>query len=632
MFTDMVGYSALTERDESLALRLLDEHRRIVRPLFSACGGREIKNMADGFLVEFGSAVDAVRCAVRIQEEMSGRNAKAEHPVLLRIGIHVGDVAIHGDDVLGSGVNIASRIERLSEAGGICLSEDVARQVRNKLPIELASIGRPPLKNISEPVEVYKVVLETASGPVRGVHERRQSLAVLPFVNMSADPENEYFSDGLTEDVLTQISKVKALKVISRTSVMQYKNTSKNLRTIGRELGVSNLLEGSVRKIGNRVRITAQLIDAERDEHLWAENYDHELQDIFAVQSEVADKIATALKAAITPDERAQIDRPPTKSIEAYEHYLKGRYLWNKRTREGLMKGIAAFEEALRLDPGYSRAYAGIADCYIQLGIFEFLPPAEAFPKAREAARKALDLDPDLADARAAIGLIHFQYDWDWEAAERALSTAAKQNPNYATAHHYFADYLKGMGRFDEAYEQIRLAKELDPLSLAIASGVGHVLYLSRKYDEAIVAYRAVLELDPSFVQARLWFGRPFLQKGMYEEAIAELRQADELSGGSTISTSVLAHAYASAGRREEALKLLDVLLRRREKQYVACYFIGLVYVGLGDSDKAFEWLNKAREERSAWLAWVMVEPRFDSLRSDPRWGRLLKDIGFPTS
>ncbi len=631
MFTDMVGYSALTERDERLALQLLEEQRKVLRSQFHKHSGREIKHMADGFLVEFSSAVDASSCALAIQKQLAERNAKApaERRIVLRIGLHLGDVVLLGSDVLGNGVNVAARIEKLADPGGICVSEDIARQIRNKVDAQLESMGTPEMKNITDSIEVFRLGATVKAAPSERESLSKHSIAILPFTNMSPDPENEYFGDGLTEDILTQVSKISSIKVISRTSVMQYKNTTKNIRAIGQELGVATILEGSVRKSENRVRITAQLIDATNDQHLWAETYDRELSDIFGVQSEVAEKIAQALRARITPAEKERIERIPTKDLEAYQLYLQGRFFWNKRTDQTLRKAIECFESAIARDPSYGEAYAGLADSYTLLALFEFLPPGDAFPKARSAAAKALEMNPDLAEARASLGLVKFQYDWDWASAEKELTNAIALKPNYAPGHHFYADYLKGMGRFDEALEQIRKAQELDPLSLAISSGVGHVLYLSRRYDEAIKAYRQTLELDPSFVQARLWFGRPFLQKGMFNEAIFELKQAVELSGRSTISLAVLAHAFAAAGQSEEALAILAALQERSQTQYVPSYWICLIYVGLGDKSRALDWLDKALEERSAWLAWVNVEPRFDSLREESQFKSLLAKIGF---
>jgi TolB-like protein/tetratricopeptide (TPR) repeat protein len=630
MFADIVGYSAMAEQDERLALRLLEEHRSALRPILSRHSGRELKTMADGFLAQFDSAVDAANCALQLQSELAARNARVapEERLLLRIGLHVGDVVVQDGDVLGQEVNLASRIEQLAEPGGICVSEDFARQVRRKVSASLQSIGTPHLKNLREPVEVFRMV----AGPVAAITPppEARSLAVLPFVNMSSDPENEFFSDGLTEDIIARLSKIGALKVISRTSALQYKGTRKNLRTVGQELRVGTILEGSVRKAANRVRIAAQLIDATTDEHLWAEAYDRELSDIFEVQRDVAERIAQALEARITPAEQKRLRQAPTRNMEAYELCLRGRFFWNRRNEVGLNRSVECFEQALKSDPAYGEAHAGLADAYTLLAVLEFLAPQVAFPKARAAAEKALELDPAAAEAHASLGLVRFQFDWNWLAAERELRLATELNPNYAPGHHFYADFLKGMGRFEEAYREILRAQELDPLSLAISSGVGHVLYLSRQYDRAIEAYRHTVELDPAFLQARLWFGRPYLQKGRYAEAIAELRLAVELSKGSTMSLAVLAHAHAASGDRVEALRLLETLQARAHEKYVPSYWIAFVHVGLGDKDRAIEWMDKAHDERSAWLAWANVEPRFDILRDDPRFREILRKVGFP--
>ena len=630
MFTDIVGYSAMASRDEAHALRMLGEHRAILRPIFDEFKGREIKTMADGFLVEFGSAVEAARCAISIQDGLSAHNASCDddHRVQARIGIHLGDVVFSDSDVLGDGVNIASRIEQLAEPGGICVSEDVARQIRNKVAGQLESLGTPEMKNIEAKVEVFRLatkVTETSAS----ARSDANSIAVLPFSNMSADPENEYFSDGLTEDILTNLSRIKSLKVISRTSVMQYKGTTKTVRQIGRELGVQTILEGSVRKAGNQVRISAQLIDSRNDEHLWAQNYDRELRDIFSVQSDVAERIVQALKAQITAGEEAKLWRHPTASIEAYEEYLRGRHFLAKRSEPALRKAIEHFERSIAIDPNYAVAYTGIADAYLVLSLFGIVPPRAALPKAKEAAEHALRLDGALAEAHASLGLVKFQFEWDFSGAEQELRSAIQLNPNYAPAHHYYADVLKALGRFEEALAEIRAASSLDPLSLAVGTGVGHVLYLSRRYDEAIEAYRRTVDLDPSFGQARLWFGRPFLEKGMYTEAIREMEEAVRITERSTVALAGLGHAYASSGQIEKAQAILDELFDRAKKEYVPAYSIALVYVGFDDKDKALDWFEKAFEERSTWLAWVNVEPRFDCLRGQERFKNLVRKIGF---
>jgi TolB-like protein/Tfp pilus assembly protein PilF len=442
---------------------------------------------------------------------------------------------------------------------------------------------------------------------------------------MSSDANDEIFADGMTEELISALSKIAGLRVIARTSVMRYKDSKKPLGEISKELNVSAILEGSVRKAGNKIRITIQLADTETEEQMWSEKYDRDLEDIFAVQSEIAQNVANELEVEIKKAEKLSLSKKATDNKEAYTLYLEGRHFLNTRTEESLEKAIERFEKALEKDPQYALAYTGLADSYAVLALLEFLPPKEAFPKARIAAEKALEIDSKLAEAHASLGVVRFQYDWDWEGAEREFKRAIELNSSYAPAHQSYADFLKSQGRFDEALSEMTYAGALDPLSLSINTGIGHVLYLSRQYDRAIEQYRNTIKLDPNFIQARLWFGRPFLQKRMYNEAIAELDQAVSLSGGSTISLAMLGHANGTARRKDEAEKILEKLTERSKKQYVPSYWIAMIHVGLGDKDQAFAWLERAFQERSSWLAWAKVEPRFDALRTDPRFNSLLE-------
>jgi TolB-like protein/Tfp pilus assembly protein PilF len=449
-------------------------------------------------------------------------------------------------------------------------------------------------------------------------------IAVLPLANMSQDAKDEIFADGMTEELISALSKIANLRVIARTSVMRYKNSKKPIGEISKELNVSAILEGSVRKAGNKIRIAVQLADPETEEQLWSEKYDRDLEDIFAVQSEIAQKVADELEVQIRKSERLNLGKKATVSKEAYTLYIEGRHFLNTRTEEGLRKAIERFEKALEKDPQYALAYTGVADSYAVLALLEFLPPKDAFPKARTAAEKALEIDNRLAEAHTSLGVVRFQYDWDWEGAEKEFKRAIELNPSYAPSHQFYADFLKSQGRFDEALSEMSYASALDPLSLSINTGIGHVLYLSRQYDRAIEQYRNTIKLDPNFVQARLWFGRPYLQKRMYKESLMELAHAVTLSGESTISLAMLGHANGAAGKKEEAEKILGKLTERSKHQYVPSYWIAMIHVGLGDEEESLAWLERAFQERSSWLVWARVEPRFDSLRADPRFEGLL--------
>ena len=453
-------------------------------------------------------------------------------------------------------------------------------------------------------------------------------IAVLPLANIGSLSEDEYFADGLTEELISTLSKIGAFRVIARTSIMRYKKTSKTIAKIGQELAVSAIVEGTVRKAGTKLRVSAHLVNVKTEERIWSRDYDREIENTFEIQTDIAKKIADALKVRLLHEEKNAIEKESTKIPQAYNLYLNGRYYWNQRTDEGLKKAINYFEKALAVDPNFTLAYTGISDSYAQLAWFEFMSPREAFPRAKENAEKALKVDDKSAEAHTSLGLVLFQYDHNWSAAEKEFRKAIELNPNYAPAHQFFADYLKALGRFDEALFEMNQAQEIDPLSLAINTGIGHVLYLSRQYDLAIEQYHKSVRMDPTFVQARLWFGRPYLQKGMYEEAIRELEEAVKLSGGSNISLAVLGHAYASAGKKLEAEKILNQLFDRSKGLYVPSYWIALVFIGLSDKEKAFEWLERAYQDNSSWLVWMNVEPRFDILRLDKRFDSFLVKMG----
>ena len=634
MFTDMVGYSALAQRDEALAVQILEEQRRLVRKSLAKYRGREIDNMGDGFLVEFASALQALKCAVEIQSALRDANASRpeDRQIWIRIGIHLGDVIHMGKQVAGDAVNVASRIEPLAPPGGICITAQVYASVRNKFDGKFESLGAPQLKNISTPIEVYRIsgFGAAARPPVPAqVSPARDRVAVLPLANISLDKADEYFADGMTEELISSVSKTKGLRVIARTSVMRYKGSPKSIAEIGRELNVGSVLEGSVRKVGNRIRISVQFVDTTNEEPRWSQEYDREIEDVLDIQSDIAQKVAEALREYVLGKAPFPDKGKATRNPEAYLSYLHGRQFWNRRTEASLKRAIGYFEDALKIDSRFASAYTGLADSYAALALLEFMAPHEAFPKAREAAEQALSLDPQLAEAHTSLGLLRFQYDWNWVEAEKELNEAISINPNYPPAHHFYADLLKSMGRFEEALSEIRKAQELDPLSLAISIGVGHVLYLSRQYDRAIEQYKRAVDLDPEFILTHVWFGRPYLEKGMFAEAISELETAVRLSGESTLALAMLGHGLASAGRGTEALEIIKKLEDRSKSQYVPSYWMAVIYNGFRDRDQVLTWMRKAFAERSSWLVWFNVEPRFDWLRGDPDFASLLKEMKF---
>ncbi|HJR79091.1 MAG TPA: tetratricopeptide repeat protein [Anaerolineales bacterium] len=635
MFTDMVGFTALTQRNEALALELLEEQRSVIRSIVRKHNGREVDAIGDGFLLEFPSSLDAVECAVEIQSALKHKNAKRseEKRIWIRIGIHLGDIVHNGSKVAGDAVNVASRIEPLAPPGGICITAQVYASVFNQVDYVFKSMGMPELKNVVMPIEVFRIS-GFGQSVIRPIQNKTMMptdrVAVLPFTNISMNPADEYLADGMTEEMISSVSRMKGLRVIARTSVMRYKGTQKPIAEIGRELNVGSVLEGSVRKAGDKIRISVQFVDTLNEEPQWTREYDREFSDVFAIQSDIARHVAKALQEHVLGSAIERDDRRTTSSPEAYISYLRGRQFWNKRTEASLKRAIRFFEEALRNDENYAQAYTGLADSYATLAFLEFMAPHEAYPKARAAAMRALSLAPQLAEAHTSLGLIKFQYDWDWKGAEQEFREAIRLHPSYALAHHFFADYLKAMGRFEEALAEIEKAQELDPLSLAISTGVGHVLYLSGQYDRSIEQYRKAVELDPSFMLTHVWFGRPFLEKGMFAEAISELETAVKLSKESTVALAMLGHGLASAGRRDEALQILENLKERSRSKYVPSYWIAVIYNGLRDREQVIAWMRKAFDERSSWLVWSNVEPRFAWLRDDPEFASLLKAMKFP--
>ena len=571
MFTDMVAYTALTQRNEELAMELLNEQRRLIRQFLAKHKGREVDTIGDAFLVEFTSALEAVRCAIGIQSALKEINAKRpdEKKIWIRVGIHLGDVIHTGTQVAGDAVNIASRIEPLAPPGGICVTAQVYASVVNKFEGTFESMGIPELKNISTPIEVYRISeygqSTNTTTPTR-MSPPKDRIAVLPLVNIDSDQANEYFADGMTEELISSISRTKGLRVIARTSVMRYKGSGKSIAEIGRELNVGSVLDGSVRKAGNNIRISVQFIDTSSEEPQWSQDYDREIKDVLQIQSDIAHKVADALREHMLGDASQSEVRRATSKPNAYINYLRGRQFWNKRTEDDLKRAIVFFEDALKIDQDYAMAYTGLADSYATRALLEFMAPHEAYPKARQAVDKALSLDAELAEAHTSLGLIKFQYDWEWKEAEQEFRDAININPSYALAHHFFADLLKAMGRFEEALIEIEKAQELDPLSLAINTGVGHVLYLSRQYDKAIEQYKRAVDLDPNFMMTHVWFGRPYLEKGMFTEAISELETAVKLSGESTLALAMLGHGLASAGRSDDAIQILEKLKERAQE------------------------------------------------------------------
>ncbi len=484
-------------------------------------------------------------------------------------------------------------------------------QTADQLLAELNRIG----KRKQEPEKMEKM----REGP---------SIAVLPFADLSPERDQEYFCDGIAEELINALTKVEKLKVASGSSAFQFKGKGHDVHEIGEKLKVKTVLEGSVRKAGNRLRIMAQLVNVVDGYHLWAEKYDCEIEDIFAIQDEIALTIVDRLRVKLLKDEKEKLVKRHTKDAEAYNLYLSGRYCWNKRTKEGFNKAIQYFERAIQKDSGFSLAYSGLADTYNLLGFYGFLSPGDTFPKAKAAASRALEIDDTIAEAYSSLGFANMYYDWNWEAAQSNFLKAIELGPGYPTAHHWYAEYLVVMGQMDKALGEAKLAFEFDPFSLVMNVLQGWVFYYSGWFDQAVEQFGKTLEMDPDFAPARLYLGLTYVQKAMFEEAIVEFRRAKELLGDTLLMDVAAGHAYASWGKREEIKKRMAELETMSAKRYVPPYYIAAMYVDTGDKDQSLAWLEKSYEGHDLWLSFIKVDPIWRDLRSDPRFKALLGKMG----
>jgi len=477
------------------------------------------------------------------------------------------------------------------------------------------------------------VTTSTLATPARKRASRGviNSLAVLPLVNVSPDAEMEYFSDGITESIINALTQLPKLRVVPRSTVFRYKGPQMDPQQIGRELGVRAVLTGRVLHFGERLVVNAELIDVANESQLWGEQYNRKPADIFEVQEEISREISQKLLSKLSGEEHKRLTKRHTHDTEAYRYYLKGRFYWNKRTEENFRRGIENFRQAIELDPNYALAYAGLADSYILLGFYGAEAPNEVMPKAKAAAVKALELDDSLAEAHNSLAYIHFTYEWRWPAAEKEFKKAIKLNPKYATVHHWYAFKLAAMGRHDDSIAEMKLARELDPLALIINAEVGWAYYFARRYDKAIEQFQKTVEMDPGFAVTYMFFGLAYTQQERFAEAISNLRKAVELSGGSLIMKAILGHAHGRAGDREGAASMIAELTKT-STGYTSAYNVALIHAGLDETENALGWLVRAVEQHDLFLAWMNVEPMFDSVRSDPRFAELVKRIGLKPS
>jgi adenylate cyclase len=631
MFTDLVGFTRLAQRDEAEALRLRTEHQALLRPFFAAHGGREVKSLGDGFLVEFPSAVESVRCAIAIQEAVARRNAlpSLNEQIGLRIGIHLGDVVGDGDDILGDAVNVASRIEPLAEPGGICISGSVYDQVRNKLAVPLEKIGARELKNVEFPVEIYRVALVGVKArPVVVESAAHLRLAVLPLASMSPDASDDYFADGLTDELITQTSRIPSLRVISRTSVLRYKGSAKSLRDVGQDLGARLALEGSVRKSGNQVRITVKLVDTSSEEPLWSSRYDRPLDDIFAIQDDIAGQVAKSISEHVahrhggTPTTFVP-GAPETQDMEAYAYFLHGRKLMSEKlSEETIRQALAFFRSAVRGDPQFARARVGIAECELWLGGEGALPYAESVQHAREELRSALEQNEQLAEAHSALAGLLLGDDLFAESAKEARR-AMELNPSLSDPYRWLAQLAVGEARMDEAVRLLEAAHRIDPVDVNIVAFLGRAYFYSGRTEEALAHWARTKALIPFRTNAHLT--EFHLGRGDLDRAEETLREMERIRPDSVWTEMYRGILAARRGRPEEAHRVIERLDRRSQGGELTVFFAGFVHLALGEMDAFVTCMEEAFRLHALPLMDLMYSPLHAAGRADPRLLDLLR-------
>ncbi|HMU47480.1 MAG TPA: tetratricopeptide repeat protein [Chitinophagaceae bacterium] len=634
MFADMTGYTALMQEDEQKAKLLRNRQRIVLENLIPSHNGSIIQYFGDGTLSLFNSAINAVHSAIAIQLEL-----QKEPKVALRIGIHSGDVSYDKEGVYGDCVNLASRIEGLSVPGAVLISDKVFDEVKNQPDIKTADLGKFNLKNVKRPVEVYAIANEGLNIPTPaqiGIRSgTEKSIAVLPFVNMSTDPENEYFSDGISEEILNALTHVSGLQVTARSSSFSFKGKNEDVRQIGSKLGVATVLTGSVRKVGKRMRITAQLINTSDGYHVWSEMFDSDLEDIFEVQDEISLKILNRLKENFSPAGKAEhIIKQSTENIEAYNLYLKGRFHWNKSNPEDTRKAINNFEEAIRLDRGFSLPYCALSYCYSFMGSSGLMPPSEAYPKAKDCTLKAIEIDPNHAEAHLSLATIKFFHNWDFEGAESSINKALSLSLNSSLINQVHGWLLIAKGEFEKAIEKMKQALLLDPLSLPLNCNLADAYSFANRFEEAVEVYDKVIEMDPNYRRAYEGRGLVFLINGENEKAIVNLEKYQQLIGDPLKGLSPIGHAYAITGKTDKALECIEKLKIREQQDPKTLLHLdyAFIYTGLKEYDKAFEYLEKAYDQRMGIACLGMIfcirYPMLKEMRSDPRFKELTKKMG----
>lgn len=635
MFTDIVGYTSLMGDDEEAAFDLLNKNRLLQKPLIEQYGGKWIKELGDGVLATFSTVTDAVNCACSII-----KGCETIIGLQLRIGIHQAEVVFENNDVFGDGVNIASRLQSLAPTGGICISDAVRNNIVNRKEILTRFIKEENLKHVKEPVRIYEIVINATDTLQRSdsfAHDEsrkiipEKSIAVLPFINMSNDPEQEYFSDGMAEEILNSLSHLKDLKVAGRTSSFQFKGKNIDLPEIGRKLGVATVLEGSVRKQGNKLRITAQLINTYDGFHLWSEKYDRTMDDVFAIQEEISLAITENLKVILLEKEKAIIAKNYTENTEAYELYLRGRFYLNKRF---LFQSLEQFNKAVELDPYFAKAHAGLADAYVILGFYNYLPAKEVMLKAKVAADAAITFDNSLCEPYCSLGMYYASYEWNWKEAKGNFLKSIQLNSRYVQSYvwygHYYLSWIEG--KFEEGIRNLNIAIELEPHNAMSYVNKYAVLFTVGKFEEAFRVGKQGYEMDTDSMIGNRMMGLAYLYKKQYAEALEYLELASKLSSYAAFNQVDLINLYTTKGAFEQANVIMKELSSRlKDGKYVSPCLMSFAAGFLGNVDEAMSWLEKAYDQQDAYLCILKYYPFVPmKLRKDDRFQSFLDKMNFP--
>ena len=631
MFADMVGYTELMQQDEQLAKKNRDHHRAVLEDCILDHRGNVIQYYGDGSLSIFGSAIEAVKCAIAIQKRLL-----QDPKVPLRIGLHLGDIVYDDEGAYGDAVNLAARIESLASPGSVMMSDRVNDELQSHPGIETVSLGKHDLKHIKRPVEIFAVKNKELSVPTLSSIKTKtgsssRSIAVLPFVNMSGDVDNEYFSDGITEEIINALARVEGLNVTSRTSAFAFKKMNKDIRDIGADLNVSHVLEGSVRRAANQVRITAQLINTRDGFHIWSEVFDRDLEDIFQVQDEISKKIAAKLKENVKDIAATEkLVQQGTDNVRAYNHYLKGKYYWHKWTPESVIKSIKQFNLALELCPDYSEAYAGLAMCYSYLGAIGQMPSQKAYEKAEKAALKSLKYDDRIPASHTALALVKILLHWDFKGAAKYFEKALALGPESPNVKQAYALFLKVQGKNKQAIRILKEALVQDPFSLTINAELARAYLNAGKNEKALGQFNKTLDLDSNFRTAIEGKGWAYVALGEYEKAEEIFEDYRNSVGQKLKGITQLGYIYGKLGKEEKAEEILNMMKQRedKDKEVSLAMDFAVVHLGLGNKEKVFDYLHRAFDEHLGGILFIKTNPIWADIRDDERFDELIDAIG----